>query len=185
MYNRDMIILFGMAGAGKGTQGEILARDFHWKWLSVGQVIRETGKYVATTNAGGLIPDEDVVELMTAEIAKAKQEGFENIILDGYPRNLWQAEWLMQNGWAKQIELAVILEVPKEELMWRLEIRGREDDKNLETVNKRFAVFEQNICSMTKLLIENGIKVEKIDATGEISVVTERIKNLFNEKGVK
>lgn len=179
-----MIILFGKAGVGKSKQGSILAEVFGWKWLSVGQVIRETGKYVEVTNAGGLIPDEDVVNLMTAEIKKAKDDGYKNVILDGYPRNLWQAEWLMNNGWAEQIELALILEAPKEELIRRLKERGREDDKDIEIVNKRFDVFEQNIYSMTKLLIENGIKTEKIDATGEIAEVTDRIKNVLKEKGL-
>ena len=58
-----MIVLLGLAGSGKGTQGKALSELFGWKWLSVGQVIRDTGEYTEIVNRGELIPDDDVIRL--------------------------------------------------------------------------------------------------------------------------
>ena len=80
-----MIILFGPAGSGKGTQGEILAGKYGWRWLSNGQVIRDSHKYDDIINRGELIPDQDVIDMMNAEIAKAHTAG-QDVILDGYHR---------------------------------------------------------------------------------------------------
>ena len=86
-----MIILFGLAGSGKGTQGKALSEIFGWRSLSVGQAIRDTGDYAEATNKGELIPDEDVIRLMNHQIDKAEAEGFD-VILDGYPRTVGQAD---------------------------------------------------------------------------------------------
>ena len=67
-----MIILFGLAGSGKGTQGKALSEIFGWRWLSVGDAIREHGGYEEIINSGGLIPDEDVIKLMDKQIKKAE-----------------------------------------------------------------------------------------------------------------
>ena len=141
-----MIILFGLAGSGKGTQGKALSEIFGWRWLSVGDAIREHGGYEEIINSGGLIPDEDVIKLMDKQIKKAEAEGFD-VILDGYPRDKEQAEYIM-NTMADKIDGAIILEVPKEELYERLALRGRDDDKEKDSIDRRFKVFEQNIYSI-------------------------------------
>ena len=74
-----MIILFGLAGSGKGTQGKALSEIFGWRWLSVGEAIRQHGGYEEIINNGGLIPDEDVIRLMDKQIKKAEDEGFEHV----------------------------------------------------------------------------------------------------------
>ena len=91
-----MIILFGLAGSGKGTQGKALSELFGWRTFSVGQVIRDTGQYANIIDHGNLIPDDDVIRLMSEQIEKAENEGFD-VILDGYPRNEYQAKWIMEN----------------------------------------------------------------------------------------
>ena len=102
-----MIILFGLAGSGKGTQGKALSEIFGWRWLSVGEAIRQTGEYKEIVDRGELIPDTEVIKLMNKQIEKAESEGFE-IILDGYPRDKEQAEWLVANI-PEKIEGAIIL----------------------------------------------------------------------------
>ena len=175
-----MIILFGMAGSGKGTQGNALAEIFGWKWLSVGQVIRETGGYEEIINRGELISDEDVVRLMSERINRLEQDGFD-VILDGYPRNEWQAKWLAENGYLEKVDLAIILDVPKEELIQRLKLRGRDDDMSEESIRKRFKVFEQNISSMTSILKSNGVAVESVNGVGEIGEVTDRLVDIVEK----
>ena len=172
-----MIILFGLAGSGKGTQGKALAELFGWRTFSVGQVIRDTGEYDDTINHGNLIPDDDVIRLMGKQIEKAEAEGFD-VILDGYPRDEYQAKWLMDNM-AEKIDGAIILEVPKEELYKRLELRGREDDKEKESIDRRFEIFEQNICSILPLLNAKNIPVERVDGVGPIDTVTDRLINVI------
>ena len=168
-----MIILFGLAGSGKGTQGKALSEFFGWRWLSVGQVIRDTGAYANIIDSGKLIPDEDVIKLMNRQIEKAEAEGFD-VILDGYPRTKEQAEYIMEHM-ADKIDGAIILEVPKEELYERLALRGRDDDKDKESIDRRFEIFEQNICSILPLLEAKNIPIARVNGVGEIGTVTGRL----------
>ncbi len=168
-----MIILFGLAGSGKGTQGKAISELFGWRWLSVGEAIRQTGGYEEVINKGGLIPDEDVIKLMDKQINKAEDEGFD-VVLDGYPRDVKQAEYLMSTM-PDKINGAIILEVPKEELYQRLALRGRDDDKERESIERRFAVFEQNIDAILPMLTAHNIPIERVDGVGKIEEVTARL----------
>ena len=174
-----MIILFGLAGSGKGTQGKALSEIFGWRWLSVGDVIRATGEYEDLTKSGQLIPDEDVIRLMDKEIKKNEEEGFE-VILDGYPRSVEQAKYIADTM-ADKIDGAIILEVPKEELIERLTLRGRDDDKERSAIEKRFEIFEQNINSILPLLEKKGVKVIHVDGVGSFEEVTDRIVKIIQE----
>lgn len=174
-----MIVLFGLAGSGKGTQGKALSELFGWRTLSVGQVIRDTGKYANTVNHGNLIPDDDVIALMNAQIEKIEAEGF-NIILDGYPRDEYQAKWIM-NNMAEKIEGAIILEVPKEELYERLSLRGREDDLDKESIDRRFEIFDQNISAILPLFEEKGIEIRRVNGVGLVEDVTNRLVDVVKE----
>ena len=174
-----MIILFGLAGSGKGTQGKALAELFGWRTFSVGQVIRDTGEYTDTINQGKLIPDDDVIRLMNKQIEKAEAEGYD-VILDGYPRDEYQAKWMMENM-PEKIDGAIILDVPKEELYQRLALRGRDDDQEKEAIDRRFEIFEQNICSILPLLEAQNIPYEHVDGVGPIEVVTDRLINVIKK----
>ena len=168
-----MITLFGLAGSGKGTQGKALSEIFGWKWLSVGEAIRRTGGYGEIINGGNLIPDEDVIEIMNKQIAKAEDEGFD-LILDGYPRTEVQAQYIVDNM-AEKMDGAILLEVPKEELFKRLELRWREDDKQKGAIERRFEVFETNIRPIMELFEKAGIPVVRVDGVGEVGEVTDRL----------
>lgn len=168
-----MIILFGLAGSGKGTQGKALSEVFGWRWLSVGQVIRDTGEYTDVINRGELIGDDDVIRLMREKIEKVESEGFD-VILDGYPRDEYQAKWMMENM-ADKIDGAILLEVPKEELYERLALRGRDDDKSRESIERRFEISEKNFGLIFPLLEEKGIEIRKVDGVGSVEAVTNRL----------
>lgn len=174
-----MIILFGLAGSGKGTQGKALSEIFGWRWLSVGQAIRDTGEYKDVIDRGELIPDSEVIKLMDRQIKKSEDEGFD-VLLDGYPRDREQAEYIMQSMPGK-IDGAIILEVPKAELYQRLALRGRDDDKEKSSIDRRFAIFEQNICSILPLLESHNIPIRHVDGTGEIEEVTRRLAQVVKE----
>ena len=174
-----MIIFFGLAGSGKGTQGKALSEIFGWRALSVGQAIRDTGDYASTIDKGGLIPDDDVIRLMTKQIEKSEAEGFD-VILDGYPRTKYQAEWLMEHM-ADKIDGAIILEVPKEELYNRLALRGRDDDKEKASIDRRFEIFEQNIGSILPLLEAKNIPIERVNGVGPIGEITDRLVDVVKQ----
>lgn len=168
-----MIILFGLAGSGKGTQAKILSEMFGWRAFSVGQVLRDTGGYEPALDKGELVPDEDVVRLMDKQIDRAEAEGYD-VILDGYPRTLVQAEHLLEKR-ASDINGAIVIDVPKEELYNRLALRGRDDDKEKSSVDRRFEIFEQNICSILPLLEKYHIPVAHINGVGEVGTVAGRL----------
>ena len=174
-----MIILFGLAGSGKGTQGKALSEIFGWRWLSVGEAIRQHGGYEEIINSGGLIPDEDVIHLMDKQIKKAEDEGFD-VILDGYPRDKAQAEYIMEHM-ADKVDGAIILEVPKSELYERLALRGRDDDQEKASIDQRFAIFEQNIYSILPMLEAKNIPIVRVDGVGKIEDVTARLVNVVKK----
>ena len=146
---------------------------FGWRWLSVGEAIRQTGGYEEIINQGKLIPDEDVIRIMDKQINKSEDEGFD-VILDGYPRDVRQAEYLMATM-PEKIDGAIILEVPKEELYQRLSLRGRDDDQERESIERRFRVFEDNIKGIIPLLEAKNIPIPRVDGVGDIKEVTNRL----------
>ena len=171
-----MIILFGPAGSGKSTQGRTLADRYGWKWLSVGQVLRDTGKYDEILKRGELVDDETVVKLMNEQLEQADAEGMK-VMLDGYPRDLKQTELMLadeESLFFDKIDAAIVLEVPEEELWKRIEARGRADDTE-EVLKTRFAIYEQNICSILPLLEQQNVPILKIDGVGDYDEVTERL----------
>ena len=168
-----MIILFGLAGSGKGTQAKALSEIFGWRTFSVGQVIRDTGAYADIIDDGGLIPDDDVIRLMKAQIDIANAEGYD-VILDGYPRTEYQAEWLMKNM-KDDIDGAIIIEVPKEELYARLELRAREDDKSKAAIDRRWDIYEEHITPILNLLEKHQIPLRTVNGVGEVGTVTGRL----------
>ena len=174
-----MITIFGPAGSGKSLQGQILANRYDFEWISVGALLRERAKEDSelqkTLDTGGLVDDEYVTEMMHQAYKEAIDAG-KQVILDGYPRDKWQAEWLVKNGDVKNLTGAIVLTVDKDELWNRLTERGRDDDVSREVVEKRWDVYEQNIGDILPLLDGSGVDVEEIDGVGEVEEVTARIE---------
>lgn len=174
-----MIIFFGPAGSGKSTQGRTIADKYGWRWLSVGQVLRDTGEFDEILEKGELVDDQEVVNLMNKQIDFARAEGME-IVLDGYPRDKEQANILLKESkttdrdFFGSIDAAIILNVPKEELLNRIQERGRADD-TMEVVERRFEIFEQNIYSILPLLKERNVPIFEVDGLGTFEEVTDRI----------
>ena len=122
------LILLGAPGSGKGTQAQVLAQRFAWSHISTGGMLREavaTGSPLGKTakeymDRGALVPDELVIAMLVQRIQRDDcRDGF---VLDGFPRNLAQAQALdralAEAG--KRLDLALNVTVPDEELVRRL-----------------------------------------------------------------
>ncbi len=121
------IVLFGPPGVGKGTQGARLAKETGIAHLAMGDILRaavregtEAGrKAKAYMDAGNLVPDDVVVAMIEDRILRDGRNGF---LLDGFPRNVAQAEaldaMLAEHGW--KLDRVVFMDAPEEELIERL-----------------------------------------------------------------
>ncbi len=121
------LVLMGPPGAGKGTQGEILAKKLGIDTISTGVMLRtaikeqtEIGKQVEKLiNDGKLVPDDIMVKLVKERLQKPDcAKGF---ILDGFPRTTAQAEALTDSG--VKIDKVLSLEVADEVIVERLSSR--------------------------------------------------------------
>lgn len=121
------ILLFGAPGSGKGTQSELLVERKSYKQISTGDLFRsaiknktELGKLAQSyMDKGELVPDSVTIELVNEVLSNLNGKSF---ILDGFPRNVAQAEALGKMLSKKAIVLgkAIFLEVPSEVLLSRL-----------------------------------------------------------------
>jgi len=176
-----MIILMGLAGSGKSTQGRKLAEATGRVWLSAGQVLRDANdpELKAVMERGELVDDMLTVKMMATKMAEIVRTG-RDAILDGFPRDVEQAEWIAENI-VEVMRLIVIIDVPKDELYKRLELRGRADDLDRDAINERFRIVEQNICTVCEILAKKGVKVRKIDGTGTPEEVFARLSKVVSE----
>lgn len=122
------LILLGPPGAGKGTQAERLREDFSLPHISTGDILRaevaedsELGRKAKRfMEAGELVPDEVIVEMITRRLgAGDARDGF---LLDGFPRNAEQADALAEAlaGLERRLTAALLIEVPDDEVVRRL-----------------------------------------------------------------
>lgn len=176
-----MIILLGLAGSGKSTQGQILAREFGLVWLSAGQVLRETKDPEVTKiqEAGQLVPDTLTIPLMRQAMAENLAAG-RDLIIDGYPRDPEQAEWMAANA-ADRIERVLYIDVSKDELLKRIKLRGRSDDTD-EAILRRFQIVERNINEVCRIFAEHGVKIVKVDGLGTMEEVAARLRAEMPER---
>ncbi len=172
-----MIVFFGPAGAGKSVQGQILAARHGWRWLSSGQLLRDSRDAVIAEQMriGALVSSEQTNEVIADALERAKD--IENVILDGYPRKIEQAQWLIetQPRHERAISLAVVLEVPRAELEKRLRVRGRVDD-TAEVIEDRLNIYRQEIYPILTYLTEQKVKIAHIEGTGTVGQVHDRIE---------
>lgn len=172
-----MIIFFGPAGAGKSVQGQMLAARHGWRWLSSGQLLRDThDKALLEHMASGKLADSEMVNQVIGD-ALTRAKDIDHVILDGYPRELSQAKWLVdaQPKHERSIELVIVLEVPRDELFRRLQLRGRADDTP-EVIEERLQIYRKEMYPVLSYLTEEGVRIAHIDGNGTVGQVHDRIE---------
>lgn len=172
------VILIGIQGSGKSTQGNILSEKLHVPYLSSGHIFRQMagektswGRYVKETlNAGFLIPDEKAIPIIEEYLAKPEYKG--GYILDGFPRTTKQAE-----DFTNGVDKVVYLKVSDKEALWRLSGRmeeGVREDNTLHAIRQRIQLFHD----VTEPVLEYYRKQNRlleVDGEQPIDVVTANI----------
>lgn len=181
-----MIIFFGPAGAGKSVQGQLLAARNGWRWLSAGQLLRDTRdpELFSQMQSGGLVTPEKVNELVGEAVRRATD--IDRVVLDGFPRQLVQAQWLIESKshHGRDVKLVIVLEVPKSELLKRLALRGRADDTP-EAIDERLKIYRTEMYPILSYLTEQGVNIVHIDGTGTVGQVHDRIMEELGAHGLE
>lgn len=157
------LILIGIQGSGKSTQGNLISKKYHLLYLSSGHIFREIakektklGRYVKETmNAGYLIPDIKTLEIVEEYLKKPEYK--DNFILDGFPRTCTQAKKFSQ-----KIDKVFYLKVTDKEALWRLSYRNDtlRDDETLKALRKRIELFHKVTEPVLDYYRKKGILVE-------------------------
>lgn len=187
------IVIFGAPGSGKGTQSERLIDEYGLHHISTGDVLRdhikrgtELGKVADSyISQGQLIPDELMISILGDVLDSNPAATQKGVIFDGFPRTIPQAkalnELLEKRG--TKVHAVVGLEVDDDELVDRLikrgQMSGRSDD-NLETINKRLAVYHSQTSPLRDFYIAEG-KYKAIEGKGTIDAIYCTIKKSIDK----
>jgi adenylate kinase len=208
------IILLAPPAAGKGTQAQFLVSKYHMKHISTGELLRKSLKQddeiskeiKERMNAGRLVSDEIILDLIAKEIETAK----EGVVLDGFPRNRVQAieyEQLLQKL-GQKLDVVLYLSISKEVAKKRMKGRrtcptcgkiynmhmeemleelcgschtslvSREDD-NEETFDLRYETYMRETDPLISFYQEKGL-LKQIDASKEKEEVFKKIEQILS-----
>ena len=189
------LLIVGPQGSGKGTQGVRIAESYGIPVVSTGDIFRANIKegtplgqqVTAILDKGDLVPDE-----LTSEIVRdrlAQEDAAHGFLLDGYPRNTAQVahleSFLAERG--ESLDAVILLDVPREESLERLTLRateqGRSDDTP-EAIGHRLDIYERETAPIIEVYGAKGI-VDRIDGTGALDDVTERITAALAARGLR
>lgn len=185
------IVLFGPPGAGKGTQSAKLVEKYNLIHLSTGDIFRynmkndtELGKLAKSyIDKGELVPDEVTINMLQAEVEKYPDAA--GFIFDGFPRTTAQAKALDAFLASKNtgITLMLALEVPEEELIKRLLLRGQEsgrsDDTDENIIRNRIKVYNEQTAVAANYYNEQG-KYHAVQGVGSIDEIFERLCHVID-----
>lgn len=164
--------MMGVAGVGKSFQGRAVADKLALPWLSTGEFLRMmiSGDRRRKMLDGHLLDDEEIIQLADKifHMIDVKEE----FILDGFPRTLAQADWLIAQHKAGLINIScvILLEASQEVVTERLIARGRPDD-TAEAIDKRFREFEVVTVPIVNDLEKKGVHVHRIDGSRSMEEV--------------
>lgn len=183
------LVLLGAPGSGKGTQAKLLKKEFNIPHISTGDLLRgaiadktELGLAAKIVmDKGQLVNDDIVLGMLKQRLAQADaKKGF---ILDGFPRNLVQADML--DKLLEEINMpaqhAILIAVDPEEVVGRIakraEIEGRTDDTQ-EVVRDRIKIYEKETAPVVDHYKQHDILSEVL-GTGTIEQVQHRILSVL------
>ena len=186
---KQRLLFLGPPGAGKGTQAQQLATERGLLHLSTGDLLRaevaagtELGKEAEAVMARGeLVSDALVLAIVRSRLEQqaADAAGGGGWLLDGFPRNVAQADALAQllEELGQQIELVVLMELDDGVLIQRLLSRGRADD-NEDVIRHRLEVYREQTAPLIAYYRERQL-LQSVEADGTVEAIAGRITALL------
>ncbi len=179
------LIFLGAPGAGKGTQAQTLADYWQIPHISTGDILRGAMqersplgiKAQTYVDRGELVPDQLILNMVEERLKQP--DASSGWILDGFPRNVSQANFLeellqklAQNGTS-----AINLEVPDEVLVSRLLGRGRKDD-NEQVIRRRLEVYREQTLPLIDFYRDRQ-QLMSVNGNQPLEKVTSELQNLL------
>ena len=186
------IVIFGAPGSGKGTQSELIIKEYGLDHISTGDVLRsemknetELGKIAKDyIEKGQLVPDELIVDMLAKVLdSKVNSKG---VIFDGFPRTIPQAKALkeMLNKRGTDVSVMLNLQVDEDELIKRLlergKVSGRSDD-NLETIKSRLDVYHKQTAPLIEYYKNKGL-LQEVDGAQPLDTVLSSIMSALEQR---
>jgi adenylate kinase len=178
---KERLLFLGPPGAGKGTQAQRLAQSQNLLHLSTGDLLRaevQSGTPLgqeaeAVMARGELVSDGLVIAIVRSRL-EHHQGGW---LLDGFPRNLAQAETLdtLLTQLNQAIERVVLMELDDGILIQRLLARGRADD-NEDVIRHRLEVYRTQTAPLIEHYKDRGLLIA-VDAAGSVEQIGANILN--------
>ena len=176
------MLLIGPPGSGKGTQATAIAEHFGIAHISSGELLRQhiadetaVGRAAAEyVSRGDLVPDAVVMDILRKPVEAASRNG--GYVLDGFPRTVAQAEsaYLIAKDLGARVQVALYLEVPRDQLIARMVQRGHTDgrsDDTEEVMRHRIDVFEQLTAALVDYYAGREILV-RVDGNRPVAEVS-------------
>jgi adenylate kinase len=184
------IVLLGPPGSGKGTQATMLVERLKLPHISTGALLRNAAKRgtalglqaKAITDKGELVPDDIMSDMIEERLSR--DDVANGFILDGYPRNVSQAESLdaMLERLNTPADEAIHIDIDPEQIIKRIarraEEEGRSDDTE-ETVRNRMRVYDEQTAPVADYYAERGI-LTRVLGNGDKEEILQRILSVLN-----
>jgi len=184
------IVFFGPPGSGKGTQANLLSKELNISHLSTGDILREklketddlSKKLQTIMSSGNLVSDEILNQIVSEKlVGKETNNGF---ILDGYPRTLSQANFLLNFINQHELNLDLIIDfkidfkIVEQRIIYRSHQEKRSDD-SLNIVKIRLEKYLQETYPVSELFCDKFPDISHtIDASQEISKIQTELMKL-------
>lgn len=179
-----MIIIMGSVGSGKSEQSTRLANRLKLPRISTSKLLRDhlTPQREAKMKAGDLVDDSEVIELLEPELKKIEADKKE-FLLDGFPRSVPQASWLVTQIKSGKIKLTAVikLNVAEQTVLGRMLKRGRDDDQE-EIIRHRLDAYSQITTPVVAYLRSIPIEVYEINGERSANEVEAEITSVLESR---
>jgi adenylate kinase len=183
------ILLIGAPGSGKGTQADRLAARYQVTHISSGDLLRQhvqdaTPLGLVVKNLvenGDFVPDSVVMDMLRKPVLAASEAG--GYVLDGFPRSVAQAKaaYAVARSLGVEIQVAIHLDVDRDELVRRLLARSRGSEDTAEVIAHRLDVYLEQTVPLVDYYTEREWLVH-VDGNQPVDAVTQLIVERIEER---